>query len=187
MKKALVVAAVLLTQFSLEAQQDVRGTAEITLNGKKISIEYGRPSLRGRDMLAKAEPGMIWRMGMNAPTTMKTEANLQFGGVPVPAGDYKLQAKYVGADQWELMLQWRRGSGPPQGGSPRRQRGDVLHLPRPQQVRRPRSGRPLGVLGDQEADGGTQGYGLTASDTRRRRSSRELDFPDPDPLPSNAG
>ena len=104
MKKALVVAAVLLTQFSLEAQQDVRGTAEIMLNGKKISIEYGRPSLRGRDMLAKAEPGMIWRMGMNAPTTMKTEANLQFGGVPVPAGDYKLQAKYVGADQWELML-----------------------------------------------------------------------------------
>ena len=104
MKQALVIAAVLLTQFSLEAQQDLRGTAEVTLKGKKVSIEYGRPSLRGRDMLGKAEPGMKWRMGMNAPTTMKTEANLVSGGVSIPAGDYKLQAKCVGADQWELLL-----------------------------------------------------------------------------------
>lgn len=104
MKKALVIAAVLLTQFSLEAQQDLRGTAELTLKGKKVSIEYGRPSLRGRDMLGMAKPEMVWRMGMNAPTTMKTEANLVSGDVSIPAGDYKLQAKCVGTDQWELLL-----------------------------------------------------------------------------------
>ena len=31
MKKVLVIAAVLLTQFSLEAQEDLRGTAEVDL------------------------------------------------------------------------------------------------------------------------------------------------------------
>lgn len=104
MRIVLVVATVLLTQFSLKAQEDVRGTAEVTLKGKEISIEYGRPSLRGRDMLAEAQPGMIWRMGMNTATTMKTDANLQFGGIPIPRGDYKLQLKCVSGTQWELVF-----------------------------------------------------------------------------------
>src|SRR5579872_3305098 len=41
------------------------GTAEVTLNGKKVTIEYSRPSLRGRKMDTLAPYGKVWRTGAN--------------------------------------------------------------------------------------------------------------------------
>ena len=43
------------------AVQD-RGQAELALDGGKVSVEYGRPTLRGRNIEALIQPGDEWRM-----------------------------------------------------------------------------------------------------------------------------
>jgi hypothetical protein len=93
-----------LVALSAWAQGSPAGQAKVTLNGKSISIDYGRPSLRGRDMLGRLEIGSTWRMGANDDTTLTTDVKLSFGGVEVPAGTYVLTAKRTSQDQWQLLV-----------------------------------------------------------------------------------
>jgi hypothetical protein len=81
-----------------------RGEARATVAGKAVSVEYGRPLLRGRDMLARAEAGRAWRMGADAATTLTTEADLAFGPAAVPRGTYVLTATRLSDGHWQLNL-----------------------------------------------------------------------------------
>lgn len=80
-----------------------RGEAKVTLAGKKIAIDYGRPALAGRDMLARLQPGQPWRLGADAETTLTTDADLMFGAVAVPKGLYVLEAKRGADGKWTLI------------------------------------------------------------------------------------
>ena len=104
MNERIALAALFLAASLPALAQNARGEAKATVSGKSVSIDYGRPSLRGRDMLGKAEVGTPWRMGADASTTLKTEADLDFSGVKVPKGDYTLQATKVEATQWTLNV-----------------------------------------------------------------------------------
>jgi len=89
---------------SASAQDSTRGKAALTLAGKAIVVDYGRPSLKGRDMLGKAAVGDEWRMGANSPTTLETPVGLAFGATQVAPGTYVLRAKKVSATAWTLKL-----------------------------------------------------------------------------------
>jgi len=86
-----------------------RGKAEATYSGKKVAIDYGQPSLQGRDMLGRAQPGLVWRFGMNAATVLTSEANLHFGDIKVPKGSYSLFAKKVDENTWHLIVNKQTG------------------------------------------------------------------------------
>jgi hypothetical protein len=89
-----------------------RGEAKATVAGKAVSIDYGRPTLQGRDMLGRAEVGVPWRMGADRPTRLKTAAELSFAsGVIVPPGEYVLTATKTAPDKWQIDV--KRTSGDP--------------------------------------------------------------------------
>ncbi len=72
-------------------QRSPRQSAEMTLEGKKISVDYGAPSMRGRKVFGELVPfNQIWRMGANKATHITTETDLILGGAAVPAGTYTL-------------------------------------------------------------------------------------------------
>ncbi len=84
------------------------GTAEITLQGKKITIEYSRPALRGRKMETLTPHGKVWRTGANEATTLVTEADLNIGGANVPAGNYTLYT-LPSEGTWKLIISKQTG------------------------------------------------------------------------------
>lgn len=89
-----------------------RGTAELTLNGKKISVEYGRPSLNGRtvnDLLGQLPAGEFWRLGADKSTTFSTTGDLMFGDVKVPKGEYSLWAQKQADGSWKLVFNKQHG------------------------------------------------------------------------------
>jgi hypothetical protein len=81
-----------------------RGEAVLDVTGGKVSVEYGRPALAGRDIKAMIQPGMEWRMGSNAATTLTTDVDLKFGSKVVGKGKYVLKAKFVEEGKWHLLI-----------------------------------------------------------------------------------
>jgi hypothetical protein len=91
------------------------GTAEITIAGKKITINYSRPKMRdpktgaARKVYGGLVPyGQVWRTGANEATELITEADLNIGGIAVPKGKYTL---FTIPDEigWKLVINKQTG------------------------------------------------------------------------------
>ncbi len=98
------------------AQRNPRGTAKLTLEGKTISVEYGRPSLNGRavgELLAQLKPGDVWRLGADQSTTLSATGELSVGyvkiPVTVPAGECSLWVRKEADNKWSLVFNKEHG------------------------------------------------------------------------------
>ncbi|HEV2417215.1 MAG TPA: DUF2911 domain-containing protein [Terriglobia bacterium] len=94
------------------AQHNARGMTKIEANSQTVSIDYGRPSLHGRninDMLGKLPAGGFWRLGADSSTTFKTGTDLKFGDVTVPKGTYSLWAQKESDNSWKLVFNTQHG------------------------------------------------------------------------------
>jgi hypothetical protein len=85
------------------------GTASISLGGKKVTVEYGRPSARGRKVMGGLVPwGEVWRTGANEATTFVTEGDVTIGDTKVPAGKYTLYT-LPSETGWKLIINKQTG------------------------------------------------------------------------------
>ena len=81
-----------------------RKSTEMTLNGKKISVDYGSPAMHERKIVGGLVPyGKVWRTGANKATHFMTEADLTIGGVAVPKGTYTLYT-LPSESGWKLII-----------------------------------------------------------------------------------
>jgi hypothetical protein len=92
----------------LQAQGN-RGKAELKSGAAVITIDYGRPALKGRDMLSQLKVGEPWRMGMNQVTVLNTSVDLTFGSVKVPKGTYSLWLVKNEGDKFQLVFNSQTG------------------------------------------------------------------------------
>jgi hypothetical protein len=68
-----------------------RETVIAEIDGNKVAVEYGRPSLRGRTMaelMTQLPADRMWRAGVDQATTLDTPVDLLIGSTRVPAGKY---------------------------------------------------------------------------------------------------
>jgi hypothetical protein len=116
-KSRLLFLAVILAIFaavvSTNAQQSPAsppGSATFTFaDGKTITINYSRPSVRGRKIFGGLVPyGQVWRTGANAATTLKTDVTLTVGNANVAAGTYTLYT-IPEEKKWTLIINKQTG------------------------------------------------------------------------------
>lgn len=68
-----------------------RGGGASTVLGATLTLDYGVPMKRGREIWgALVRYGQLWRTGANRATHFKTDRELRFGDLVVPAGEYTL-------------------------------------------------------------------------------------------------
>lgn len=107
---------------SLDAQirASERASLTQTIDGTTITIDYSRPSLRGRsarnDLFGhQIQWGHIWTPGANNATTIESDKDFRLQGMEVPAGIYSVWMK-IEEGPWSLILD---------------PRSDLWHLPGP--------------------------------------------------------
>jgi hypothetical protein len=105
-----------LTIAALGVAQSPPAETSTTINGKKISIKYSAPSMRGRKIfgaggvISNDSTYPVWRAGANAATALHTDADLTIGTLNVPKGDYTLFVD-TGATPWQLIVNKQTGQG----------------------------------------------------------------------------
>lgn len=84
-----------------------RGETAASIAGANLSVDYGRPAKRGREIFGALVPwDRIWRTGADRATHFSTDRDLVIGGTPVPAGTYTLFT-IPGSDMWTLIVNRR--------------------------------------------------------------------------------
>ena len=112
-----VVAVLLLTSLlsiNAEAQNNKkplspRDSVFCLIDTNMISVNYGRPSMRGRTIMGELVPwNKVWRTGANEATHLKTNYDMTLGGVPVVRGTYTLWT-LPSPTGWKIILNKQTG------------------------------------------------------------------------------
>ncbi|MCY7353211.1 MAG: DUF2911 domain-containing protein [Cytophagaceae bacterium] len=89
------------------AQKSPHETVTQTVNGKKVSITYGRPYMKGRDVWDAskniAPNGKVWRTGADSSTVFHVDKAVKIEGKDLPAGRYALFT-IPGEKEWTIIF-----------------------------------------------------------------------------------
>ncbi|MCU0326252.1 MAG: DUF2911 domain-containing protein [Spirosomaceae bacterium] len=94
MKRTVFFIALLLAAFNISAQDKAArpsppAQATATFGGKTVTIDYGQPSVKGREIWGKLIPyGQVWRAGANETTVFTLSADATVEGQKLAAGKY---------------------------------------------------------------------------------------------------
>ncbi|MCU0633398.1 MAG: DUF2911 domain-containing protein [Gemmatimonadaceae bacterium] len=128
-RSAATAAIAVVVASTASAQQppaSPRDSVKATVAGATISVNYGRPSMRGREIFGKLVPwGQVWRTGANAATAFSTSAPIKFGSTTVPAGSYTLYSMPSQDGKWMLIINKQTG----QWGTEYKQEMDLARIP----------------------------------------------------------
>ena len=74
-------------------------------NGTTITIDYSRPSVKGRTIGEELDPypGKVWRTGANEATVFETDKDINVQGQPLPAGKYGLYT-IANGEEWTIIF-----------------------------------------------------------------------------------
>ncbi len=107
-----VLVPIVLTAVACAQQKPLSPPGEASVkfdDGKTVTIQYSRPSMRGRKIFGGLVPyDQVWRTGANAATSLKTDVDLTIGGAKVPAGSYTLYS-LPGMNSWKLIINKQTG------------------------------------------------------------------------------
>lgn len=107
--KNLVAASFLVLGTYVSAQFTVppsspRQKIEQSFSMSKITIDYGKPGVKGRKIFGDLVPyGKVWRAGANSSTKITFEQSVNFGGKVVGAGTYALFVIPT-EKEWKVIL-----------------------------------------------------------------------------------
>lgn len=94
--KKIAIASIILASFGANAQIKTPvlsplSKVEQTVGLTNITVEYSRPSKRGRAVFTEVVPyGQVWRAGANKNSILTTDDQLVFGKDTVKAGSYAI-------------------------------------------------------------------------------------------------
>ena len=96
------------------------------VNDANITVNYGRPLLKGRVVGESVEPmaDRVWRLGADEATVFTTDSDVMLGDTHIPAGEYTLWTAQMD-DEFHLIVnsetgQWGTNYDPEQ---------DFAHIP----------------------------------------------------------
>ncbi|WP_086478255.1 DUF2911 domain-containing protein [Arenibacter amylolyticus] len=109
MKKYLILTLVLAMGMGMQAQLATpQPSPSATIVQKvgltDVSLEYSRPSMRGRTIFGDLVPyDKLWRTGANARTKISFSDNVMIGNQELKAGSYAILTK-PGVSNWEVIF-----------------------------------------------------------------------------------
>jgi hypothetical protein len=118
---ALALGVVTVGQKSAQTDPGTAGSphykSEWDIKGAHITIEYGRPYLKGRTVGKEVAPyGQPWRTGADEATVITSSKPLKFGKISLAAGTTYTINTLPAADGWQLIV--GKLSEPKQWGIP---------------------------------------------------------------------
>jgi len=102
-----------------------RDSSVLVINDKRLSVNYGSPSMRGRIIMGGVVPyGVVWRTGANAATSFVTQTDIVLSGIKIPRGSYTFYT-LPSSKQWQLIINKQTG----QWGTVYNKKLDLVRIP----------------------------------------------------------
>lgn len=108
----LAIALIGLSLHTVQAQERANKKPRVspnaavsqTIGTTTVTITYGRPSVKGRQVFGGLEPyGEVWRTGANEATTITFSNDVLIEGEPLEAGTYGLFT-VPGKEEWVVIF-----------------------------------------------------------------------------------